>query len=383
MARHALRCCAHQGRRGYAVGLLHGPAPDGVGPLVREAAEAGVERLEEPALNASGGPGSAWRCLRALRRRVTAFGPELVHTHGGRVGAIGRVAAWRAGVGAIVHSAHEAPFGGRRGRLRVMGRLAVERYAARRCHRLIGLSQALCDAHLRRGVGRPEMWLPVPDGVEPAPFDAVAAARAAHAPDGRARLGLERAGPAIGVIGGRSPGSEPDEVLDLVPALRRRWPELEVAVIGDGRGTRRLRDRVAFSSLRESVRLPGAVDESEIPGCYGALDLVVLPARHGTELAPLAEAMCAGCCVVAYDASGLRELCVNGQTGRLAPRGDRRALRMAIEGLLARPAERRRLAESGRNFARERYGSAAMVTRIEDLYHELIRAGSPGEHPGS
>jgi len=55
-------------------------------------------------------PGADVHALRELVSQLSAGGFDLVHTHAGRAGALGRVAARRVGVRAIVHTLHGFPF---------------------------------------------------------------------------------------------------------------------------------------------------------------------------------------------------------------------------------------------------------------------------------
>ena len=52
-----------------------------------------------------------WRCLGDLRRLIRDWKPDIVHTHSGKAGFIGRLAAKRAGVPKIIHSIHGPSFG--------------------------------------------------------------------------------------------------------------------------------------------------------------------------------------------------------------------------------------------------------------------------------
>ena len=71
------------------------------------------------------------------------FQPDVVHTHSGKAGLLGRCAAHRLGVSAIVHTIHGAPFHAYQGRVgRALFR-GCDVYAARRCHAMISVEDAM------------------------------------------------------------------------------------------------------------------------------------------------------------------------------------------------------------------------------------------------
>ena len=69
--------------------------------------------------------------LRQLEKTLRAQKPDLVHTHSGKAGVLGRLAAKRAGVPIIIHHLHGPSFGNFQGALANFVFTAAEKYAAR------------------------------------------------------------------------------------------------------------------------------------------------------------------------------------------------------------------------------------------------------------
>ena len=78
----------------------------------------------------------------------------VVHTHSSKAGILGRAAAWAERVPAVVHTIHGLPFGPSETPLRNRMYGALERWAARRCHAIV----SVCDAMTEQP--RPNLWLP-------------------------------------------------------------------------------------------------------------------------------------------------------------------------------------------------------------------------------
>jgi glycosyltransferase involved in cell wall biosynthesis len=160
------------------------------------------------------------------------------------------------------------------------------------------------------------------------------------------------------------PPAEPPEVLYVgrlspeknVDTLVEALGDLNLVVAGDGP----LRDLVSNAL--------GAVPHAEVERLLERASVVVAPSeREGFGLAA-AEAMAFGRPVVAAAGGGLLELVTDGETGLLVPPRDAKALRVAVERLLAHPELRKRLGEAARVRARERFGWDAVIERTLDVY---------------
>ena len=110
----------------------------------------------------------------------------------------------------------------------------------------------------------------------------------------------------------------------------------------------------AVAELPRSLRVlrPGFVPDGLIPALLGGAQVVAYPAHAEGFGLPVLEAMACGAAVLTTDRLSLSE--VGGDAVRYARSPDATDLAEALEGLLADPAERRRLGDAG--FARsQRY----------------------------
>jgi len=103
----------------------------GDGMLVRAAA-AGLNVLSVPELVSPISPGNDRRALRRLTELLAHDGYDVVHTHSAKAGALGRLAAERAGTPRVVHTFHGFPFHEFQSRARRGAYVAIERYLGRR-----------------------------------------------------------------------------------------------------------------------------------------------------------------------------------------------------------------------------------------------------------
>ena len=108
--------------------------------------------------------------MRRLEKILREQKPDLVHTHSGKAGILGRLAARRAGVPVIIHHIHGPSFGPFQGPLANWLFTAAERHAARVTTHFICSAQAMTRLYLAAGIGRPEMYTRIFSGFPVEPF---------------------------------------------------------------------------------------------------------------------------------------------------------------------------------------------------------------------
>jgi phosphatidylinositol alpha-1,6-mannosyltransferase len=186
--------------------------------------------------------------------------------------------------------------------------------------------------------------------------------------------GREPAALIVGRLWSEERGKGHDALLEAWPAIRRRVPGAELWVVGEGDDRPRLEARAREAGLRDAVRFLGRVDDRELGGLYRRAGLLAMPSRQEGFGLVYAEALWHGLPCVASTADAAREVVDDGETGVLVPYADAAALGDAVASLLADPARRRRMGETGARRARERFGYGrfrADLLRALDLEPEL------------
>jgi glycosyltransferase involved in cell wall biosynthesis len=304
------------------------------------------------------------RVAAAVRRRLKAERPDILHTHlyhpnlYGRLGALG---LGLTGVVAAVHNAYTRVKFHRRLWNFVLG-WATDRV-------LVGSPQVWQDVRRYDGVPASRLLL-LPYGIPLAGLNPPLSRAAA-----RERLGLSAGGLVIGAVGRLEEQKGHAYLLAALPELRREIPELTVLLVGEGRRQEDLRRQVRDLDLEGTVRFLGT--RRDLPEIYRALDVFVQPSLwEGLPLA-LLKAMGAGLPVVATRVSGSREAVADGVNGCLVEPGDPEALARAILELQRHPERRRRLGEAARRTVSEKYSLEAMLRSLAELYLDLWRRRQP------
>lgn len=156
-----------------------------------------------------------------------------------------------------------------------------------------------------------------------------------------------------------------------IEALAQAEHPARLLVVGDGPRREALQAHAQALGVAESVHFLGR--QNDIQGILGASDLLMLSSHPRVETFPLCvlEAMAAGLPVVATDVGSLGEMIVDGETGRLVPAGDVRALRTALDELVGDAALRQRWGSAARERAVERFSIERMIDEQAALLREL------------
>ncbi|MFO1487874.1 MAG: glycosyltransferase [Verrucomicrobiota bacterium] len=308
----------------------------------------------------------------AARRRLESIlaqtRPHIVHTHSGKAGVLGRLAAARAGVPIIIHTIHGPSFGPFQGALANWLFRAAERRAAKVTTHFVSVADAMTRQYLAAGIGQPGQHSKILSG-----FDLTPLLAATNDPALRARLGLAPEDFVVGKIARLFKLKGHDDLIDAAPELIRRCPRMKFLLVGDGSWRGRFESRIRELGLEKHFVFTGLVPPAEIPRLAGIMDVLVhLSVREGLPRA-LPIALAAGKPVVAVDCDGANEACLNQQTGFLIAAGDRTALTERLLQLAGNRELCEQLGRTGREFVNGRFGTQTMVDELHELYLRLAR----------
>lgn len=195
--------------------------------------------------------------------------------------------------------------------------------------------------------------------------------------DMAAKLGLE--GKAVlGFIGSFYAYEGLDVLLQALPAMLQKNPDIRVLLVGGGPQDAALKAQAKALGVQDQVIFTGRVPHSEVQRYYDLVDVLVYPRLKMrltdlvTPLKPL-EAMAQGRVLVASDVGGHKELIEHGKTGMLFKAGDPQALAEQVLALLAQPQRWPEMRAEGRRFVESERNWAASVARYRPVYAALSK----------
>ncbi len=265
----------------------------------------------------------------------------------------------------------------REGSMRYRATRALETYALKRVHHVTTICEGLRADIVARGIPSDRVTV-IPNAVDIELFGA-------HGDrDTGLATALGLAGKrVIGFIGSFYAYEGLDLLLEALPDIARRCPDVRLLLVGGGPQESTLKVLCRKLNLEDRVVFAGRVPHSDVRKYYNSIDILVYP-RHPmrltelvTPLKPL-EAMAQERLLIASDVGGHRELIRDGENGVLFRAGSSASLCDAVCGLLLRPEIWAGLRRAGRVFVEQERNWAKSVARYEGVYATARRHDSAG-----
>jgi glycosyltransferase involved in cell wall biosynthesis len=350
-------------------------------------------------------PLADFRAYRALKSLMREGEYDIVHTHNPKDGVMGRTAAWKLGVHAVIHTCNGFYFSHRSGRMRRWLVIRAERYAGKRCHLVVFVNtDDLALAAARKIVGTRKARL-IYNGVDLERFKP-------GADDGlREELGIPPGATVIGYIGEIKREKNLDVMVEAAARLLPDRPGIYLVMVGDSsmepQEPERLA-RIASAKGKDAVMGEGTVSEdgqvvaagegggargvTTAPAGYGAgfadrliftgyrfdperfyraFDVYVLPSTREGFGVTLIEAMASGTPVIACRVRGPKDIVDDGRNGILVADRDPAELADAVAFYLEAPDAVENYTRRARRKVEKDFDHAAMRSRLYEEYRRL------------
>jgi glycosyltransferase involved in cell wall biosynthesis len=350
--------------------LVTGPAIGPEGDLLGQGRGAAVPTKVIPSLRRAIDPWRDSTSYLAIKRAIREFRPDVVHTHSAKAGFLGRLAASSQRVPAIIHTVHGAPFHEYQSAAARNLFRWCEWHAARHCHALVSVADAMTDLMVKANVARREKFTTIYSGMDVEPLLKADEHRAAM----RSQLGYGPEHVVVGKIARLFHLKGHADVIQAAASVIQANENVRFLLIGDGILRDELEQQIQAAGLAKSFHFAGLVPPADIPKWIGTMDVLVHASfREGLARA-LPQALIAGKPVVSYDIDGAREVTINDQTGYLAEPQWSALIEPLVK--LSRSAElRTRLGQCGRERFTEQFRHEFMTRRIRELYERVLAEG--------
>jgi GT2 family glycosyltransferase/glycosyltransferase involved in cell wall biosynthesis len=347
------------------VGGAHQPEEQ---DLIANARRHGVETEVMPRMARAIRPLDDLRSLVDLYRLIRRRRPHVVHTHTAKAGALGRVAAWLAGVPCIVHTFHGHVFEGYFGPVR--SRLAVwaERALARLSTRIVVISRRQRDDIRDRFRIAPSGRIAlIPLGKD---WDHFFAKRPAAGL--RERLGIPQDRALIAIVGRLVPIKNHRLFVEIARRLQSADPDrYHFLIVGDGELKSGIQSLIHGHGLDHIFTFTGWLELNH--AVYREIDLVLCTSHNeGTPLS-LIEAIAAGVPVVSRDVGGVGDVMRRAGLDGPVDSADPEAFLEPIKRALGDPVP-----PEARRRTRDAHDGARLVDDIRALYRECLGRGPHG-----
>ncbi|MDH4230866.1 MAG: glycosyltransferase family 4 protein [Nitrospirota bacterium] len=179
-----------------------------------------------------------------------------------------------------------------------------------------------------------------------------------------------------------------DLAIGAFHAIRARFPQARLTIIGDGPLRAELTQQAAALGLSDTVEFMGEVKPEDVCSLLGRSTVAVLPSRHVQEKGsdgfmfsegfPMValEAALMGRPIIATRVGGLPEAVVHNQTGLLVEEENIQALADAIAYLLTSRDTAVSMGRSGRLRVMDTFDLEKCVDSYDSLYQRLVQGAA-------
>ncbi|RME75923.1 MAG: glycosyltransferase family 1 protein [Planctomycetota bacterium] len=340
------------------------------GALAQRAREEGIE-VVPMRLRGEFDLWAAWRIARGVRHG----GFSVVHAHSAHALSIGLLARL------LLRRSPPRVVGARRVDYSIYRHsfLGLNRVKYRGADALVAVSQRVREVLIADGIEASRVHV-VHDGIDTEAFAAPGLQDAARRL--RRQWGLEPGHRVVGNVAALVGHKGQRHLLNGFARLLRQLPEARLVVLGEGPLEPVLRAQAEQLGLTHAVRWAGRIPPETVPAALWSFDVVAHSSTEEGLGSAVLEAMAAARPVVASAAGGLPEVIVPGETGLLVPPGDPEALAVALQRLLRRTEEARRLGARAQRWVRVHGSRDAMVEATLAVYRRLEAGGEPVVRPG-
>jgi glycosyltransferase involved in cell wall biosynthesis len=281
--------------------------------------------------------------VRQLKALIRALRPDVITTHSSKAGWLGRLAARQLRI-PVIFTAHGWAFTEGVPRAQRSVYAMAERLMSPLADQIITVSSYDRELALEHRIAPADKITCIHNGVR----DLLEPGAALRTP---------APGPVrIAMLGRFVAQKDHASLLKALATLRPEEWLLDLA--GDGPGQAGIEALAAELGVAHRVRFLGHSDD--IAGLLRRSDVLALISHWEGLPYSILEAMSLGLPVIASDVGGVSEAVVDGESGRLVPRGDVAGLQAALAELISHPELRRRLGTAGRR----RYEAAFRFERM-------------------
>ena len=345
--------CIGLRQRGYDCELVTGPQTGPEGSLHESVRAAGVPLIVLDELRRALNPLVDWAAVRALKKLFTEKKYDIVHTHSGKAGFVGRLAAHLAHVPVVVHTIHGPSFYRYQNPLGNWLFRWAEQLAGEWTTQFVSVADAMTEQYQAAGVDG--QYVTIHSGMNLEPF-----LRVESQPD-----------VVVGKVARMFRLKGYEYLFAAAPRIVAAVPNVKFLLVGDGMNRPRYERWAERLGLRDRFIFAGLVRPEEVPSYVAQMNVLVhLSLREGLPRT-LPQALAAGKPVVAFNVDGAAEVCRDGETGFLIRAEDADGVATAVIRLLQDRALATQLGAQGRQRVRTEFAEDLMVHKLDELYRRL------------
>jgi glycosyltransferase involved in cell wall biosynthesis len=314
-----------------------------------------------------------------LRKIIKEFKPDIVHTHAAKAGAVGRLAAYHAGVPIIVHTFHGHVFHSYFGKLKTKIFLEIERYLAKKSTAIVALSEIQRDELVNDfKIAPKEKFHIIPLGFDLHRFTEKQAEKRKSF---REQYNIDDDEIAIGIVGRLVPVKNHSLFLKAVKQVSQKTiQKIRVYIIGDGEERATIESLalelgLTFNNknLQEKNILTFTSWIKDIDISNAGMDIIALTSFNEGTPVSLIEAQASGKPIVSTNVGGIKNIVKQNETALLSASNDIDAFANNLLQLIESKEKRTEMSGKGVAFVMENFSHIRLAKDMSDLYNLLLK----------
>ena len=349
--------------KGHEVTLVTGPSPGPEGELLANKDFPAFEIVENPHLVREISPFTDLRAYFSLKKFFKARKFDVVHTHSSKAGVIARIAASHAGVPFVTHTVHGQAFHRYEKAWKNFIYIHAERLAAKYCHRIYAVAQAMIDQCVAAGVAPREKYQVVYSGMEIDKF-----LNSRPEPELRAQLQIPDGVKVIGTVARLFPLKGYEQFIPAAAAITELYPQVHFLIVGNGIMLDQIKQQIEDLGIADKFSFAGLVPPDQVYRYLAQMDILVhLSLREGLPRS-VVQSLASGKPAIGYCLDGTPEVIINGHTGYTVPP---ESIEKVVDAAVKILSDNQLAAEMGRNgkaLVAEKFDWHRMADVLEEEY---------------
>lgn len=354
--------------KGHTVELATGFSPGREGKLLENGEYGDFPVVEFPDMVREISPWHDLKAYFALKKYFKANKFDVVHTHSSKAGIIGRLAAKAAKVPVIVHTVHGQAFHPYQSKLKNRLFIFLERFAAKRCHKIYAVAQAMIDQCVAAKVAPAEKYMVVYSGMDTGAFD-----RAKRDEALRKKLGIPTDAATVVTVARLFAQKGYEYVIPAAKKVLAQRPETHFLFVGDGPMYDQLSAELKAEGIWENFHFAGLIPPAEVASYVAQADMLWHLSLHEGLPRAVVQALAVGIPAIGFALDGTPEVIIEGETGYLTAAEDVDAVVEKSIRLLDDKSLREKLGNAGKVKVLEQFDWHKMADILEEEYAALLK----------
>ena len=340
----------------------------------------GLEPLIIPEMHRALNPFLDYKAYNKIKKIISEFKPDIVHTHASKAGALGRLAAYHSGVPVIVHTFHGHVLDKYFSSFSSAFYINVERYLAKRSTKIIAISEnQKNDLALKFKICPQAKIEIIPLGFDLDKFQENIDVKRKNF---RKEFQISDDEVAIAIIGRLVPVKNHELFLRAIKDISERTSKkIRIFVVGDGESKNDILSKTAELNLSYTEDKSASKNHlitftswiKEIDTVVAGIDIVALTSLNEGTPVSLIEAQAGGKPVVSTNVGGIENVVIPGETALLSENDDRMAFTENLLKVIESDELRHYLSEKGWDNVKGKFHFMRLVNDTKNLYSRLLK----------